>query len=197
MHGVRDGRVGGDRIDPAAVRHLAAPAVLIPVAALKPGAPGQRLRRGGDARDELRGIGGVAQRGLRQHRRGLHEMDVRIDEAGGDERALQVDHAGALASAGAHRTGADRGDAVALHPDRVGAGVGPGAGPDPCVDICRVEIAPGGEGIVCDRRRGGAGAKREKPAAAEHHLPIADLRGGFSARHLSSRASQVAAESGP
>src|SRR3546814_1568292 len=85
-----DRRVGCNRVDPVLVRHFAAPAILVPIAALEPLAFRQGFGRGGDALDEFPGIGGVAQRRLRQHGRGDHEMDVRIDEARGDEGAFQV-----------------------------------------------------------------------------------------------------------
>src|SRR3546814_20430076 len=92
---------------------------LVLMAALGPLALRQGFGRGGDALDEFPGIGGVAQRRLRQHGRGDHEMDVRIDEARGDEGALQVDDLRRLAAARADRIGTDRGDAVALDADCV------------------------------------------------------------------------------
>ena len=125
-------------------------------------------------------------------------MNVRVDKSRGDEGALQVDDLGRLAGARTDRLGADRGDAVALDPDRVAEGRRPGTGPDATFDISGVErIAALGEGGTRDRRRGGAAREGEERAAADHHLVAADLRGGFSLRHLSSRASQVAADSGP
>src|SRR3546814_9067312 len=67
---------------------------------------------------ELPGVFRVAQRRLRQHRRGFDEMDMRVDETRGDESAVQIDDLRPPARPRAYRVGADRGDAVALDPDR-------------------------------------------------------------------------------
>src|SRR3546814_1538120 len=74
-------------------------------------------------------------------------MDMRVDETRGDESAVQIDDLRPPARPRAYRVGADRGDAVALDPDRVGARVGAGSGPDARVDIGDVERPVGaGEG---------------------------------------------------
>src|SRR3546814_16176448 len=66
-------------------------------------------------------------------------MDVRIDEARGDEGALQVDDLRRLAAARADRIGTDRGDAVALDADCVAEARRTRASPDTAIDIGRVE----------------------------------------------------------
>ena len=105
-------------------RQLAAPELMVPVAAGDPGAGRHRLRERPDARDELVARLRVAQLHRGQALAAVEEVHVRVDEAGYEELSAGVDH-------GAHRAGeasdlvgaADGGNPVAR--DRDGLGLGP------------------------------------------------------------------------
>src|SRR3546814_12814655 len=94
-------------------------------------------------------------------------MDVRIDEARGDEGALQVDDLRRLAAARADRIGTDRGDAVALDADCVAEARRTRASPDTAIDIGGVEhVVALGKGGTRDGRRSGAARESEERTAA-------------------------------
>ena len=80
-----------DRVDPLASRQLAAPQLVVPVAARDPGAGRHRLRERRDARHELVARPGVAQLHRGQALPAVEEVHVRVDEAGDEELAAGID----------------------------------------------------------------------------------------------------------
>ena len=98
----------------------------------------------GDGVEQFRGGAHPAQLQRVQRDSGFRQVDVGIDEAGGQERAVQIDHLhGGIGNGGGGLLGADPGDGVAVDQHRGRKGIGGGV--DGAVAVQR-DLARGGGG---------------------------------------------------
>ena len=109
-----------DAVDPGALRQIAAPVLVVPVAAGDPAPLGQGRRERLDPRDELGRRLGIAQLDRGQPMPAGDEVHVCVDEAGHHHSPARIDdpRAGSrkLPDLGA---GSDRRDPLAAHRDRI------------------------------------------------------------------------------
>ena len=91
-----DRAVGHDRVEQPADRGAARVVVHRPAAAEDPRLVGVRVGVGADAGDGVGGIRGLGEVALQELDARADRVDVRVLEAGAEQRAVQLHHAGVL-----------------------------------------------------------------------------------------------------
>ena len=170
--------VGRDGIDPRALRQLAAPVLMIPVAARDPGSGLHRHGKSLDARDEFRWRARVPQLDGSEVHPAAQEMHVGVYESGSYHPAMRVDDSRSrIGQSSDLRVRSDRCDPIATQRYGVGPWLRRLARPDDSIDDGdRNRLLPGchGSGAAlenCSGQESEASERRPENAQSQFRLP--------------------------